>query len=344
MRESISRESQDFFNSQLGDPPIVFIDAFRELSWPTHHRELLLPNQQHPQPGWALKLAATYLVPFQEVLFLDADSTPLIAPEELFENAEYKKSGTLFFPDAPCVRTRIFDRLIGMNLITENDAPEKEGERETESAQFLIDRRRHRIPLEFIMFLGTHAEYSFSQAHGDKDLFRAGFALAGAAKDFTLVPGGLGFAWSPPNATDPFMNRTMRGFIQYAHSGQPLFHHRTWYTKYDFGWTPNGSPLGAISGPLPCAWSTTNWPILDFVLSTSRYTFIERHKCAFTFEKFGQAMEACQPKFDGSSTQPLPIYSIKGSNFEKLHLEQERGWKYLLQYKETHPQLFSVGR
>lgn len=45
-------------------------------------------------------------------------------------------------------------------------------------------RERHWRVLEWVLFLNTHSALTYSLMHGDKDTFRAGFHLAGAADAF----------------------------------------------------------------------------------------------------------------------------------------------------------------
>ena len=114
-----------------------------------------------------MKLAAAYLIPFQQILYLDADAAPLVHPDELFELEEYTNTGAVFWPDTPCQRPQVFTELIQMGLIGEEDAP-KPDEHETEAGMWLLDRRRHREALEYTMLMATHAEFTFTKAFGDK--------------------------------------------------------------------------------------------------------------------------------------------------------------------------------
>ena len=101
------------------------------------------------------------------MLYLDADSAPLVSPDSLFDLKEYKDHGSLFWPDTMCQRPSLFNELVDMGLIMEESAPKRQ-EWESETGQWLLDRRLHREPLEFIMLMGTHADYTFTKAFGDK--------------------------------------------------------------------------------------------------------------------------------------------------------------------------------
>lgn len=339
--EAINQPTRDFFHAELGKPRVRFIDAAKE-PWPAHHRQLFLKDQGRRAPGWALKLAASYLVPFQQILYFDSDSAPLVSPDSLFELPGYKKSGALFWPDTPCSRPAVFDELIGMGLMDEEDAPAVREERQTEAGQWLLDRRRHREPLEYIMLLATHADFTFARAFGDKDLFRAGFALAGAASDYVLSPDGLGFAWGPPDAANNG-SRLMRGYVQFSAAGQPLFHHRAgWETKYNAN-RPEGRPLDAFSGPLPCAWTDREWPFEEpGARDDAALRMVDPAACPYALdESFGEAVAACGGGFKGEPGQRMPIYDIDGSVAAGVHRAQEAGWARLVEVRSKDALLFS---
>ena len=49
--------------------------------------------------GWPLKPLSILHSPFEEVLALDADNIPIRNPEYLFEEAAYRETGAIFWPD-----------------------------------------------------------------------------------------------------------------------------------------------------------------------------------------------------------------------------------------------------
>lgn len=290
-----------------------------------------------------LKLAAAYLAPFQEVLYLDADSAPLVPPESLFTLPEYVKSGSMFWPDTFCQRPALFSELISMGLISERDAPQV-NEHETESGQWLLNKKRHREALEFIMLLGTHAEFGFSKAFGDKDLFRGGFALAGKNHEYYLVPVSMGFAWgqSEPNKKN---ERVMRGYVQHSPQGKALFHHRAgWETKYDFQ-NPEGRPLDALSAPLPFTWTGRYWPFpYPGSMDDSRLKYIDPKECPYTADDLASAVEECGAEFSGQPSQRVPLFGIAGSMIEGVHSAQEKGWKWVVEARKNEKLLFENRR
>lgn len=85
-------------------------------------------------------------------------------PEALFELPEYKSTGALFWPDIKCGPPMLFYDLLDMGFISIDQMPTMQ----TESGQWLLDRRKHREALEYILLLGTHDDYTFKRVNGDK--------------------------------------------------------------------------------------------------------------------------------------------------------------------------------
>ena len=340
--EKVSHETQEFFAKHIQN--VSFIDlADPALKWPAHQRSLFLKDQSSGRLGWVLKLAASYFVPYQEILYLDADSTPLSDPMEMFSLPEYKKSGSLFWPDTPCQRPQLFDQLIGMGLIEDSDAPRRD-EHESESGQWLLNRKSHREAIEYTLAMGSHSDFTFSHAFGDKDLFRAGFALAGQANNYSLVSVPLGFAWSSPKQ-DGNKERIMRGYIQFSPDGQPMFHHRAgWLTKYDFSSTESRD-LDAISCPLSCSWLRAYWPMpYPGTMDSTRWTTVDKKNCSYSIDRsFKEATEKCSSGFTGDPNEKIPLFPIEDSVIENIHNSLETAWKTALKAKEdSKGQLFQV--
>jgi len=173
-----------------------------------------------------------------------------------------------------------------------------------------------------------------------QDLFRVGFALAGAGESYHLVEVGLGFAWSP---ADPKRNnaRIRRGYVEHSTRGQRLFHHRAgWNSKNDPSATENRT-LDAISAPLPCAWSTKHWPF-DYPgeRDDSLLQEIDPEDCAYNVDHFAKAVDTCSGGFDGSEDQRVPLFRIKGSHMEGVHNALEDAWQLVLSARRKQPLLF----
>lgn len=113
--------------------------------------------------GWECKPFSLLWSSFEEALFIDCDNVVLINPEELFEWAEYKSKGVVFWPD--------FGRLKQDRMIWEICGVSYKDEPEFESGQIVIDKRRHWKPLILTMWLNEHADFFYEHVHGDKETF-----------------------------------------------------------------------------------------------------------------------------------------------------------------------------
>lgn len=49
------------------------------------------------------------------MLVLDGDSMPVQDPEMLFDHPEYRRTGSMFWPDSLCERVELFNQLDGVD-------------------------------------------------------------------------------------------------------------------------------------------------------------------------------------------------------------------------------------
>ncbi|CAK0786177.1 hypothetical protein CVIRNUC_009390 [Coccomyxa viridis] len=215
------------------------IDASKLDWYPPHHRPVSLRKEEadakgskadtegaKDTSGFQFKVfTLCYLTSFDEVLMLDSDNLPLRNPEDLFEAAEYRRSGTLFFSDwwdlAEWVKPQAY---------TAFGLPYPGQERAllaAESGQLLLNRNMHADALEWLWFVNSHAEVVYRLMYGDKDTFRLAFALAGKSDYFEQVslPPSCPLDASEDNA-EP-VKYLHAGMIQHDPSGNPAFLHRT---------------------------------------------------------------------------------------------------------------------
>lgn len=89
-----------------------------------------------PLRGYQIKPVALLVAPFDEVLILDADNTPLVDPTPLFETPSYLEHGNLFWSDF-FQRGAPFTLRLGLGLPPEP----AEGMYDIESGQVLFNRR-----------------------------------------------------------------------------------------------------------------------------------------------------------------------------------------------------------
>ncbi|MBS0262993.1 MAG: hypothetical protein JSS02_13695, partial [Planctomycetes bacterium] len=152
--------------------------------------------------GWELKVFATLHCRFQEVLHLDADCYPCRNPEILFELADYRACGAIFWPDImerdPRLQWSAFGVLDPHYLGT------------IESGQFVVDKRICWRPLSLAWFYNRHSRYYYRYCYGDKHTFEVAWARCGTA--FCM--------WQP---------QAKWVDVAYVHGGpdqEPLFIHR----------------------------------------------------------------------------------------------------------------------
>ncbi|KAB8349440.1 hypothetical protein FH972_023467 [Carpinus fangiana] len=111
-----------------------------------------------------LKTAAVVNSRFEEVLMLDSDIIPLVAPDDLFDTPTYKEFGTVFWPDM--ARTRPENPMWAItNTYCRMD------EYEQESGQLLVDKRKFFYHLQLAAWLNED-QYYRDMLLGDKDMFR----------------------------------------------------------------------------------------------------------------------------------------------------------------------------
>ncbi|CAO0790617.1 unnamed protein product [Mucor circinelloides] len=159
-----------------------------------------------------VKAAAIINSRFQNVLYLDSDNIPTRDPTFLFDSAEYKQKGALFWPDfwKTAAENKIF-RLLEIECV---DTWEQE------SGQIVVDKARHWIPLQLSWFMQYFHEVYFRLLNGDKDTFQYAWRALGAP--FHRIETFIGMGGLMLNGT--FCGHSM---LQYAADSQqqPLFVH-----------------------------------------------------------------------------------------------------------------------
>jgi len=157
-------------------------------------KELLMPldvecvdafevRKSHPVrllSGWVLKPFAILHAPFREILFLDADNVPVVNPEFLFNTAEFRASGALFWPDylgAKSKKAAPIWRSCGLR---------RPSEPEFETGQIVLDKQRCWSALYLTMWFNENADFYYQYLHGDKETFHLAFRKL--RKSYALVP------------------------------------------------------------------------------------------------------------------------------------------------------------
>ncbi|KAJ1536580.1 hypothetical protein HK096_009478 [Nowakowskiella sp. JEL0078] len=166
--------------------------------------------------GFHIKVAALMNTKFEQLLFLDSDVLPMLNPDELFETQEFKKYGTIFWPDFwKTRRDNPVWRWMGVPCLDEW---------EQESGVILMDRSRVWKALHLFWFVNRNEEIRTWHERflfGDKDLFR--FTWRVTDTPTFVVPHYL----SPMGFK--LKNGLFCGFgmVQYDPSGRAAFAHAT---------------------------------------------------------------------------------------------------------------------
>ncbi len=165
-----------------------------------HEQQLRCP--MHKLGGWELKAYAMVHSQFQELIFLDADNVPVIDPTFLFESAEYRQRGAIFWPDGG--RFAADDPIWKLTGIPFRDEPE------VESGQAVIDKARCWKPLLLALWMNNHSDFWYQYIYGDKDTFHLAWRKLGI--EYAMPAHGLhGMAYA---------------LRQHDFQGRPLFQHR----------------------------------------------------------------------------------------------------------------------
>jgi hypothetical protein len=127
--------------------------------------------------GWEMKAYALLHSRFREILLLDADNVPIVDPEFLFDCEEFRRTGTVFWPDL--VRIRRDSPIWAMCGVPYRDTPS------VESGQLLIDKQRAWPGLVLANWMNQHSDAFYDIVHGDKDTFLLAWLAQGT--DFAMV-------------------------------------------------------------------------------------------------------------------------------------------------------------
>lgn len=153
------------------------------------------------------KIAALFYTSYENVLLLDADSVPLIKPQEFFDFPDYKKNGAYFFRDRSLMypndwqetnffatmmphKSSLLDMAMGIKPVTEKtmDNQFMRGWRHMQEAGVVaFNRKRHFKSLLTLMALSLWREPIESSIWGDKELYWLAMSAAGD-EDYVVHP------------------------------------------------------------------------------------------------------------------------------------------------------------
>jgi hypothetical protein len=161
-------------------------------------------SRHHPMPrlhGWELKPYAMLHCAFEDVLLLDADNLCYRDPASLFETAEYRSTGAIFWPDVERISPdRAAWKVFGVPY---RDEPA------FESGQIVLNKPRCWNPLLLTVWYNAHSAYFYEYVYGDKDTFHMAFRRLE----------------TPYAMTSRAAERSDLVFTQFDFAGVPLFQH-----------------------------------------------------------------------------------------------------------------------
>ncbi len=160
--------------------------------------------------GWPIKPAALVHSAFRHVLFIDADCFVLRSPQFLFDTAEYRDTGALFWPD------NRRHKLVAGAAIWELTGLPYRGDTEFETGLVALDRQRCWRELWLTNWMNAHADFWYAHVMGDKDTFYLSWRKLGSP--FVLAP--------PCRRHGAVITR------HFWTDGRPLADHRTGTSKY----------------------------------------------------------------------------------------------------------------
>jgi len=153
--------------------------------------------------GWPLKPYAITQSRFQEVLYLDADTVPLVDPQAAFAWNEYRGTGLLLWPDLVDIRAA--------NPIWARLGLKPEERPSIDSGVLLADKAKAWNLLDLAIVMNEHCEEVYDLLYGDKDTFLISALLQN--QPFGLV------------GHRPFQLEW--DLVQRDPGGEPFLHHRT---------------------------------------------------------------------------------------------------------------------
>jgi Mannosyltransferase putative len=128
--------------------------------------------------GWPLKPYAIMQSRFREVLYLDADTVPLVDVSRIFSWDLYRKHGMVMWPD-------IVD-LTAVNPIWGALGLEPRSHTSVEAGIVVVNKQRVWDVLDLAVLLNEHVEEVYSAVYGDKDTFLLSLLLKG--RDLAIIP------------------------------------------------------------------------------------------------------------------------------------------------------------
>lgn len=188
--------------------------------------------------GYNNKILALFFNTFEEVLLLDADTVPLILPEDYFQIDEYVKTGAHFFRDRSLkdsndwIETNYFTKLmphrhneidmaLGIKPVTEHtlNNPYLRGWRHSQEAGLIaFDRKRHFTSLLALLPLLMWKEPVRLSIWGDKEMYWLLMLIVGD-EDYAFNKYGAASVGTILDKSLMLYNRTKAAEVCLSHPG-----------------------------------------------------------------------------------------------------------------------------
>lgn len=129
--------------------------------------------------GWESKVYSIINSSFEEVLFMDADNTPLVNPEYLFDEKKYLDLGAILWPDYESWKhDENLWKILGIKY---------RKELQIESGQVLINKKKSWHQINAAKYFCDYSDYYFKHFYGDKEAFHFGWRVTDG--DYASPPG-----------------------------------------------------------------------------------------------------------------------------------------------------------
>lgn len=211
MKDMFDREYSDEEMQILPDIDIMADAAERGLTFPPQDlwfvdiSPCICDRYRHEFSKFGNKLLAYFLNSFKEIIFMDADSVPLVPTLDYFKTPEYLETGSHLFRDRSLLEStsymqvntilrllpindRSIDTLFGIPLVTNKTLGNgymggwyNLGE----AGMIIVDRKRHFLSMLMLLQLGFSNDFSGGLLYGDKEFFWISFAMEGG-EDYAL--------------------------------------------------------------------------------------------------------------------------------------------------------------
>jgi len=296
--------------------------------------------------GWECKPYAIIHSPFREVLWIDADNTPLIDPELLFSEPAYQRTGAIFWPDVTSLPPR--------HPIWEICRVPWRHEPEFESGQIVLDKARCWPALQLTMHLNEWSDFYYQHVLGDKETFHVAWRMLNQPFGMPVqAPRSALGRWPHAPETD---GGTLTLF-QHGMDGREIFHHRTGIAKWSLlgdHLSFDGFPFEAESlqylaelherwdgrvhsPPMPSASAQT----VDEIVATGMFRYIrrgidERRLKLLPDGLIGQGARAAERRWrlelaagDTPAAAPTPVLVLAGDHGDicRLTLHDDGVWR-----------------